>query len=220
MVETLVRAELAVVDVAVLFADPKGVYANLPGVDLWDEARDARLYAGPWPVVAHPPCARWSVPLCYVNQTRYGLKIGDDGGCFEFALAAVRAFGGVLEHPRDSVAWSRFELPRPRRGGWTTSFGDDGMSTVVDQYRYGHPAKKETWLYAIGCDPISFDWRPAPVGETALVSWLNPQIGRRRITKTEASRTPEAFRDVLLNMARSALAAVPVPDTRPEDSDV
>src|SRR5262245_21678454 len=38
--------------IAALYGDPRGCYANLPGVELWDEARDARKYAGPWPVVA------------------------------------------------------------------------------------------------------------------------------------------------------------------------
>jgi hypothetical protein len=45
--------------IAALFVAPDGVYAGLPGVEVWDEARDARRYAGPWPVVAHPPCQRW-----------------------------------------------------------------------------------------------------------------------------------------------------------------
>ena len=45
--------------IAALYVQRGGIYWDLPDVDPWDEARDARLYAGPWPVVAHPPCARW-----------------------------------------------------------------------------------------------------------------------------------------------------------------
>ena len=41
--------------VAALFVEAGGSYWDLPGVDPWDEARDARLYDGPWPVVSHPP---------------------------------------------------------------------------------------------------------------------------------------------------------------------
>ena len=49
----------APLSVAALYVETNGCYYNLPGVDPWDKARDARLYAGPWPVVAHPPCQRW-----------------------------------------------------------------------------------------------------------------------------------------------------------------
>ena len=53
-----------------LRAQSDGAYAGLPGVQLWDEARDARTYAGPWPVVAHPPCQTWC-KMAPVNQARY-----------------------------------------------------------------------------------------------------------------------------------------------------
>jgi hypothetical protein len=45
--------------IAALFVETNGCYFNLPGVDPWDINRDARKYAGPHPVVAHPPCQRW-----------------------------------------------------------------------------------------------------------------------------------------------------------------
>jgi len=47
--------------IAALYVVKGGCYYGVPDVDPWDKARDARLYAGPWPVVAHPPCERLSV---------------------------------------------------------------------------------------------------------------------------------------------------------------
>jgi hypothetical protein len=79
--------------IAALFVDPKGCYADLPGVDVWDEARDARLYPGPYPVVAHPPCSRWC-RLAGLVEAQWGHRRGDDGGCFASALASVRKWGG------------------------------------------------------------------------------------------------------------------------------
>lgn len=197
-------------DVAALFVDPKGVYAGLPGVDLWDEARDARLYAGPWPVVAHPPCARWG-SLAYVNQSMYGYLVGDDGGCFEAALNAVRKFGGVLEHPANSLAWRQFDIPRPGRGGWSSSLEDPGWATEVSQVTYGHRARKRTWLYYVGPEPAALNWRDGE-GE-CIVGDLWHGDGRRagrgdrpRMYQREALSTPPAFRDVLLAMARSVAA--------------
>ena len=84
--------------VAALYIDPTGCYAGLPDVDCWPASRDARLYGGPHPVVAHPPCARWSV-LAGLCEAVHGIPRREDGGCFAAALASVRNYGGVLEHP-------------------------------------------------------------------------------------------------------------------------
>jgi hypothetical protein len=84
--------------ISALYVQTDGAYYGLKGVDPWDEVRDARLYAGPHPVVAHPPCSTWCM-LASVNEARWGKMIGDDGGTFAAALAAVRQYGGVLEHP-------------------------------------------------------------------------------------------------------------------------
>lgn len=48
--------------IAVLFAAKNGPYFGIPGVDPWDEKRDARDYEGPHPVIAHPPCQRLLTP--------------------------------------------------------------------------------------------------------------------------------------------------------------
>lgn len=208
--------------IAALYVEEDGVYYGLPDVDPWAKSRDARLYGGPHPVVAHPPCERWCA-LAPLNERRYGHKVGDDGGCFAAALAAVRAWGGVLEHPAFTRAWSAFSLPRPRVGAWTRDLGGDGWVTCVSQACYGHAARKLTWLYFVGRDPPVMDWRmpdsPGRIGPlhgtrdrviiTARVSWLSNHgtTPLRRVHKAEAYRTPVAFRDLLLSIARAAAPA-------------
>jgi len=195
--------------VAALFVDPRGVYSGLPDVDVWDEARDARLYAGPWPVVAHPPCSRWC-RLAGLVEARWGHRRGEDGGCFASALQSVRRWGGVLEHPAYSDAWAVFGLPSPptRHGGWIRGI-DGGWACHVEQSRYGHPAKKATWLYAFGTCLPTLRWGSVNDGEggSALVGWCgnhtNKYDKRERIGKERVAATPVAFRDLLLDMARS-----------------
>ena len=208
--------------IAALFIARGGAYCGLPGVDPWDDTRDARLYAGPHPVVAHPPCTRWC-RLAALVEARWGHKRGDDGGTFAAALAAVRAWGGVLEHPAYSSAWAAHDLPDPpRSGGWVRGLCG-GWVCHVEQGRYGHPAKKATWLYAYGCALPDLRWGAIADGASeALVSWCGnktkkwARIGdfpgnggtdlgtRRRLSSKEASATPDQFRDVLIAMARSA----------------
>ena len=179
--------------VAALYVETDGPYFGLDDVDPWDEQRDARLYSGPHPVVAHPPCARWSLMgLCR------GYYDGEDGGCFEAALAAVRRYGGVLEHPAHTLAWKRYGLARPAPLGWVRTLWDDAWTCEVDQRWYGHEARKPTWLYYVGDDPPNLLWGRAPEGErTVGRGWGG---GREHLR----ARTPLPFRDILLGMARHA----------------
>jgi len=206
--------------IAALYVQTDGYYYGLPDVDPWDQARDARLYAGPWPVVAHPPCERW----CQVARLVESLhaekderfRVGFDFGTFQAALAAVRTFGGVLEHPAYSLAWNRFELPEPTRGYWSASLFDPGWTTEVSQSAYGHPCRKRTWLYYVGDgEPPALNWSEPPVRAqvTALVGGHGNPIERWRAKKADgveildknlSAFTPPAFRDVLIALARSA----------------
>ena len=120
--------------VAALYVDLDGPYPTIPGVECWDESRDARTYPGPHPVVAHPPCARWCKMAKFV-ESEHGHKVGDDGGTFAAALAATRKWGGVLEHPAWSLAWPRFGLVNPPSFGWArgaTLMGTAGRSWLVE----------------------------------------------------------------------------------------
>lgn len=203
--------------IAALYVQRDGCYYGLPDVDPWDAERDARLYAGPWPVVAHPPCERWG--RFYFGGPQWLLdgnerkRLGDDGGCFAAALAAVRRWGGVLEHPEASRAWGAHGLlTPPRAGGWITAGDWTGWTCCVEQGHYGHRARKMTWLYTVGVDLPSLQW--GDCGKRVLLGGLSKERRERdrrtgivqALSRRQRSATPSAFRDVLLSMARTARA--------------
>lgn len=116
----------------------------------------------------------------------------------------------MLEHPAYSDAWAAFGLPKPpRHGSWVRGLCG-GWTAHVEQGRYGHPAKKATWLYAFGVELPQLRWgRDMSTEPRALVSWCANRTKaddtRPRVGKAAASATPPEFREVLLDMARSAL---------------
>lgn len=203
--------------IAALYVEPNGAYFGVADVDPWDESRDARLYCGPHPVVAHPPCQRWGRFWHGSTRKPHQFQLGDDGGCFESALAAVNKFGGVIEHPADSHAWSRFGLPRPTRfSGWQGA--GEGWTCYVEQGHYGHFSRKPTWLFVSGMkreDLPELNWskgeqRLHPVAlerygyAKARRIGMTAMIGGKNKTSIR-NTTPIPFRDVLIGIAKSAV---------------
>ena len=191
--------------ISALFVEKNGSYKGIEGVSIWDIDRDARKYNGPFSVVAHPPCSRWC-KLANLVESLYGYRVGDDNGCFESALRSVRLYGGVLEHPAYSKAWKHFDLNTPpSTGGWVNADLLGGWTCHVEQSRYGHKAKKPTWLYAYNVDLPSMKWGKADKKETThMVSRLSSHIDVPRLSKKEAIHTPPEFRDLLISIAESS----------------
>jgi hypothetical protein len=199
--------------VAALFVETNGTYYGLPGVDPWDKDRDAMRYRGPHPVVAHPPCQRWG-NLAYANYARWGgehNRPGNDGGTFAAALSAVRRWGGVLEHPAKSHAFVAYGLPKPSKIGAWEATACGGWVCEVWQSAYGHRAAKATWLYYVGAvEPPPMRWDRLP--GTHQVGYQDRRGKARNkptLNKREANATPEAFRDVLLALARNSIDKEP-----------
>jgi hypothetical protein len=212
--------------IAALYVQRDGCYYGLDGVDPWDEERDALRYRGPHPVVAHPPCERWGRYWFGGPSVRVRKVKGDDGGCFAAALASVQAWGGVLEHPAASAAWSAHGLRAPiRRGGWSVADDVGGWTCHVEQGHYGHRARKATWLYAVRCVLPSLRWGPSAATVRIDEGYHSAEERRRkrgdrstndaieRMGARERAATPPEFRDMLIAMAMS------VPEHRHDPHD-
>ncbi len=201
--------------IAALFVETDGAYFGMPNVEPWDEARDARAYAGPHPVVAHPPCQRWGRYWGGAPRKPHQYELGADDGCFAAALAAVRKWGGVLEHPAHSHAWSAHELIAPSgHGGWRVADSVGGWTCCVYQGHYGHLAGKATWLYANGIKLPALRWgrcaqRIHPVAlakhgyAKARRIGMMAMVGGKAKTRIR-NATPTEFRDILIAAAITA----------------
>jgi len=182
--------------VAILFARSDSFYKTLPGVEVFDVDRDARTYDGPWPIVAHPPCRAWGRLRAFSNPRPDERNLG------RLAVALVREFGGVLEHPAGSTLWGAQRLPQP---GLRDAFG--GWTLAAPQMWWGHRAEKNTWFYIVGCEPRDQPDMPIVLGDAAYVVQSNKKKcddhmrWRPHITKAEREHTPPALAEWLVELA-------------------
>lgn len=173
---------MSAAQVAALYVRGDSVYKSL-GVDCWDIDRDARMYAGPGPVVAHPPCRAWGRLRSFAKPRKDEKKLG------MLAIWAVRKFGGVVEHPASSLLFMAAGGLRP--GQARDAFG--GWIMPVNQQDFGHSAPKATWLYVVGLLPADL-----PVFGVRL------GVAQGRIanmSKRQREATPEAFARWLIDIA-------------------
>ena len=181
--------------VAVLFARADSVYKTLPGCDVYDMERDARIYDGPHPVVAHPPCRAWA------TLRHHAKPRPDERNLGRLAVALVREFGGVLEHPHRTTLWQAQRLPE---AGRMDAYG--GFTLVIDQNWWGHRAQKRTRLYVVGCEPRNVPDMPLKLGEAThtvgLWSGRNKQTCRPSVNKSEYESTPPDLAAWLVELAR------------------
>lgn len=133
---------MAAWNVAALYVDVEhGPYPAL-AADVYGVARDAGTYAGPLPVVAHPPCGPWG---------RYKARCNQDPQTAIDAVWLVRRWGGVLEHPIGSTLFRHMDIPT---GDWdnpertTDRWG--GYTIKAPQWSWGHRSTKDTILYIVG----------------------------------------------------------------------
>jgi hypothetical protein len=125
--------------ISALFVREDSIYKKL-GIDSWDINRDVRNFYSNNIVIAHPPCRTWG------NLSHFSKGSKEEHNLSILAANIVRINGGILEHPRTSKLFNSI-LPYP---GTTDVYG--GFTINIDQFWFGHEAKKNTFLYICGID--------------------------------------------------------------------
>ena len=177
--------------IAVLFARRDSIYFSLADCDVWDAARNALLWPGGVPCIAHPPCRLWG------QLRQFSSAPAEEKDLGPWAIAQVRRWGGVVEHPASSGLWAATGCPTPAQGhdryeGWTLG---------IHQYWFGHRACKPTWLYIVGCEPSATPPVPLVLGEAMHVIGRKRPYAKPEVSKREREATPPALAHWLVEVA-------------------
>ena len=186
--------------IAILCASRVSVYHSIPGILVFDQDHDARLWQGGSPCIAHPPCRAWSTFTRH--QAKPALAEKELG---LWCAHMVQTHGGILEQPAHSHLFKAAGLPLP---GWTHN--KDSWSIEVCQAWWGYPMLKKTWLFFRFISPL----------DVHIPIRLHPHgYDRRReqlMSKNQRAATTQAFALWLIQTARMANLPPPSTLTSPE----
>jgi hypothetical protein len=193
--------------IAALFVRKNSIYKTFPDVDCYDAARDALTWPGGCPVIAHPPCRTWGCLKAFAKAPRleHNLAI--------WAIQQVRRWGGVLEHPQGTTLFKQCGCAL--LDGLPDEWG--GRTFRVDQFHWGHLARKRTILYVVGLWTIpGYQKKP---GQPTMVIDNNGTARRLKRARGETVRpalshnlrdvTPPEFARWLVALARACKAQEP-----------
>jgi hypothetical protein len=179
--------------ISVLFAMKDSVYNKIAGLDVWDKERDASTFPGGNVIIAHPPCAQWGRMRGLAHDRPIEKSFGP------LSINLVRRFGGIVEHPTASTLWKHCSVPMP---GSKDKFG--GFTICIDQFWFGHLAKKNTILYIVGCNerdlpviPLRFDCIEYTIG-----TGKKKVTSKKCVSKRDRSATPLELANWLLEAAK------------------
>lgn len=120
--------------ISILCAQKNSLYKEIPGLDIWDEERDAYYFYGSNPVITHAPCPQWSRMKAFAKHDESQKELA------WFCLQKVLRNGGIFEHPAG-----------------TSFFKEAGIQKniySVDQSWWGFPARKRTYLFFHKVKPL------------------------------------------------------------------
>ncbi len=184
--------------ITVLFCQEDSIYKSFPVCDVWDEKRNALNFNELIPIIAHPPCRKFSRMRGLSTAPEVEKELA------YFAAHHIKKYGGILEHPAFSILWKEANLPNP---GEIDKFG--GFTLVISQFWFGHKADKLTWLYIVGLKEGDLPPIPFALGEPLFTCSLShvERPAKPEIPKRERSATPRKFAEWLIETVQRIEAA-------------
>ena len=103
--------------IAVLYVETNGIYRGMQGISVWDVVRDARRYAGPYPVVAHPPCERWGRFWHGSPRKPHRFQLGDVKIIEAHLRCQCMSAGNATASGTRAAGWGGCDAGRNERAG-------------------------------------------------------------------------------------------------------